>query len=972
MAASVEFLKSTLRDEVGALLRSRLDKARAAMAERLLAAWLAGIAAADLDGTPPQLVYGAVMSLLAFARDRKPETAKLRVYDPDPERDGWISRHSVIEMVNDDMPFLVDSVAAELARLGVTIHQLVHPVLAVARDRAGRLTGLPAEAEGRSAQESWMHIEIDRQDPAGHVAITGRLETVLADVRAAVEDWEPMRERLGAVADGLPACRGLVPAEEADEDAAFLRWLYDDHFTFLGWRRFAFAEGAGGVELDGAGLGLLRRSDVRVFDESRPLSAMPGEVHAFLRRPDLLLVTKSVRQATVHRAVHMDVIGVKRFDADGRVCGLDAFLGLFTSAAYTMIPAEIPLLRRKVARTLARAGLPSGGHDFRALGHILETYPRDELFQASDDTLYHTAIGILRLIDRPRVALFARRDEFERFVSCLVFLPRDRYDTPLRLTVQAMVEAAFGGTLGSYSTQVAALPLARLHLTVRTTPGAVPAVDVRELEARIAQAARSWADQLQDALVQAHGEAAGLRLTRRYAEAFPASYRERHPVLAAVADIERIEQVSAGEDIALTLARPVEAGEHQARIKLYHRVDTVALSDVLPMLEAMGLKVIAEVPHEIRLFDGPPVWIHDFEVESPDGAAIDLDGRRAAFEETMVRVWRGVAECDGFNRLVLWAGLDWRQVAVLRAYAKYLRQAGSTYSQSYIERAVTDNALAAAALVDLFLARFEPQDDDGAGGDAAAADARAEAVLGAVASADDDRILRRFLNLIRVTLRTNYFQTGADGQPKPYLAFKLDSRAIDELPAPRPLVEIWVYSPRVEAVHLRGGKVARGGIRWSDRREDFRTEVLGLMKAQMVKNAVIVPVGAKGGFVVKHPPAAGGREALLAEGVACYRTMMRGLLDLTDNLAGTEVVPPPRVVRHDGDDPYLVVAADKGTASFSDIANAISLEYGFWLGDAFASGGSRGYDHKVMGITARGAWEAVKRHFRELGMDCQT
>ncbi len=975
MAASIEPIKSTLRDEVGALLRSRLDKDRAAMAEQLLAVWLAGISAADLDGTPPQLVYGAVMSLLAFARDRKRDAAKLRVYDPDPERDGWISRHSVIEMVNDDMPFLVDSAAAELARLGVAIHQLVHPVLDVVRDRAGRLTGLPADGGGRptsSHAESWMHIEIDRQDPEGHAAIAARLETVLADVRAAVDDWAVMRERLREAADDLPGSHGAAPAEEAAEDGAFLRWLYDDHFTFLGWRRFTFAEGDGGVSADSAGLGLLRRPDVRVFDESMPLSAMPGEVHAFLRRPDLLLVTKSARQATVHRAVHMDVVGVKRFDARGRVCGLDAFLGLFTSAAYTMTPAQIPLLRRKVARTLARAGFPSGGHDARALGHILETFPRDELFQAADDTVFQTAIGILRLIDRPRVALFARRDEFERFVSCLVFLPRDRYDTPLRLAVQAMLEAAFGGTLASYSTQVADLPLARLHITIRTTPGAVPAVDVRELEGRVAQAARSWTDQLQDALVQAHGEAAGLRLARRYGEAFPASYRERYPVLAAVADIERIERVSAGEDIALTLARPVEAGQHQARIKLYHRVDTVALSDVLPMLEAMGVKVIAEVPHEIRLSDASPVWIHDFEVESPDGAAIDLDGRRAAFEEAMVQVWRGVAECDGFNRLVLWAGLDWRQVAVLRAYAKYLRQAGSTYSQSYIERAVTDNPLAAAVLIDLFLARFDPQGGDGADADRGGADSRAEAVLGAVASADDDRILRRFLNLVRATLRTNYFQTGPDGGPKPYLAFKLDSRAIEDLPAPRPLVEIWVYSPQVEAVHLRGGKVARGGIRWSDRREDFRTEVLGLMKAQMVKNAVIVPVGAKGGFVVKHLPATGGREALQAEGIACYRTMMRGLLDLTDNLVGAEVVPPPQVVRHDGDDPYLVVAADKGTASFSDIANAISLDYGFWLGDAFASGGSRGYDHKVMGITARGAWEAVKRHFRELGVDCQT
>ncbi len=761
MTASIDLVKFGLRDAVVGLLRARLECGRAAAAETVLAAWLAGVAAADLEAAEPQLLYGRVVGLLAFARDRKPLVAKVRVYDPDPERDGWVSRHSVVEVVNDDMPFLVDSVAAELARLGIAVHQLVHPVVAARRDQAGRLEQmLPANRQA-GATESLMHVEIDRQDPTGHAAIAARLEAVLADVRAAVEDWGAMRARIQAVAAELAATGA---ADGAEEDAAFLRWLHDGNFTFLGCRRFAFtgADGAVEVRVDGTGLGLLRHIDARVFDQSTALADMSSEVHAFLRRPGLLLVTKSARQSSVHRPVHMDVVGVKRFDASGRVVGLDAFLGLFTSAAYTMAPAQIPLLRRKVERTLARAGFPAFGHDARALGHILETYPRDELLQVSDDRLFDTALGILRLIERPRVALFVRRDEFEQFVSCLVFVPRDRYDTPLRLTVQGLLEAAYGGRVGWYSTQVADQPLARLHLTIRTTPGAAPAVDERELEARIAEAARSWSDHLQVALVQTHGEAAGLRLARRYAQAFPASYRERHPVLAAVADIDRVEQVSDGDDIALTLARPVEAGEHQARIKLYHRLATVALSDVLPLLEAMGLKVIAEVPHDIRPADGrPAVWIHDFEVESADGAAMDLDARRAPFEEALARVWRGEAESDGFNRLVLRAGLDWRQVAVLRAYAKYLRQAGSTYSQAYIERAVGDNPAVAASLAALFGARFDPT----GGGACAEADCGAEAALAGVASADDDRILRRFLNLIRATLRTNYFQTGADGRP---------------------------------------------------------------------------------------------------------------------------------------------------------------------------------------------------------------
>ncbi|MDA8230213.1 MAG: NAD-glutamate dehydrogenase [Magnetospirillum sp.] len=964
MGCSPDFLKANLHDEVAALLRSRLDAERAANAERLLCAYLSGISAADLDGIDPQVLYGEVMSLFGFARERDPGGAKIRVYDPDAERDGWVSPHSVVEIVNDDMPFLVDSLSAELAGLGVGIHLLVHPIVPVVRDAHGTAIAV-APSGGEGAPESLMHIEIDRQDSGRRDLVASRLAAVLDDVRTGVGDWRPMLDRLEAVAAELTTA--AVPPEDRDEAAAFLRWLQDDHFTFLGYRRFLFSgDETPQVRVEGEELGLLREQGSRLLGEP---ADMPAELRAFLRHPGPLLVTKSASRSRVHRPVPMDVVGVKLFDARGRAVGLHAFVGLFTSGVYTMSPAQIPLLRRKVAGVMARAGLPPFGHAAKALANILETYPRDELFQVSDDALMTTALGILDLMDRPRAALFVRRDEFERFVSCLVFVPRDRYDTPLRLAVQGMLESAFGGTLAAYATQVADLPLARLHFIVRTMPGAIPEVDVRELEIRIAETARSWAEHLQAALVQEHGEAAGLRLARRYAQAFPASYRERHPALEAMADIGRIERVAGEEDVALTLSRPVEAAGHEARLKLYRRGETVALSDVLPMLEAMGLRIIAELPHEVRPTDGAPtVWIHDFAVESADRAPIDLADRHHSFEEALIRVWRGEAESDGFNRLVLGAGLDWRQVSILRAYAKYMRQAGIAYSQVYIERALAENPVAAVALVELFLARFDP----GCGESPEDADDRAEAVLAAVDSADDDRILRRFLNLVRATLRTSYFQRGPAGALKPYLAFKLDSRRIEDLPLPRPLVEIWIYSPRVEAIHLRGGRVGRGGIRWSDRREDFRTETLGLMKAQMVKNAVIVPVGAKGGFVLKRPPAEPGREALQAEAIACYRTMMRGLLDLTDNLTPAGVAAPKDVVRGDGDDPYLVVAADKGTASFSDIANAVSAEYGFWLGDAFASGGSRGYDHKTMGITARGAWEAVKRHFHEMGVDCQT
>ncbi|ARJ66485.1 NAD-glutamate dehydrogenase [Magnetospirillum sp. ME-1] len=955
---------STYLDRRIAELSETLAKAGA---ERLIRAYAGGFPLADLAEAEPEMVYGAALGLFAFMRERKPGTPSIRVFDPDLDRHGWVSSHSVVEIVNDDMPFLVDSVAMELARRGIKVHLLVHPVVRVDRDGTGGLVRVTANGDG-ALPESVMHVEIDRQTAAIQADLAASLADVLGQVRRAVADWRRMLDTLWAGVTEFEATTAKVPADEKQEALAFLEWLADNHFTFLGYRRFDLAKG---VAADPAsGLGILSDPEAHVFDDTLTLAAMPAELRAFVQRPDPLMVTKSARHAVIHRPVRMDIIGLKQFDAKGKVVGLHAFLGLFTSAAYNDRPAQIPLLRRKIARVEARAGFNKSGHDAKALTNILETYPRDELFQVSEDALFETSIGILHLQDRQRVAVFLRNDEFQRFVSCLVFVPRDRYDTPLRLSITAMLEEAVGGTLDAFYTQVADLPLARLHFIIRTTPGHLPKVDCQALEIRIADAARTWHEHLQDALIQTHGEAGGLALSRRWGKGFPASYRESHSALAAVGDVARIQAASGGE-IVLNLYRPVEAEPRQGRLKLYRSGQPVPLSGILPMLEAMGLIVIAEMPHEIVPDSGPDgtVWIHDFEVESADGSALDVAERRELFHDALAAVWQGDSESDGFNRLVLSAGLSWREIMVLRAYTKYLRQTGITYSQAYIEQALAGNADMAAALVQLFLASFDPKGDPGK---ALAAEAILLAGLDKVVSADDDRILRRFLNLIRSTLRTNYFQADAAGRPKAYLSFKLDSRAVDELPAPRPMVEVFVYSPRVEAIHLRGGKVARGGIRWSDRREDFRTEILGLMKAQMVKNAVIVPVGAKGGFVVKKPPTTGGREAYLAEGIECYKTLMRGLLDLTDNLTPEGVKPPRDVVRKDGDDPYLVVAADKGTATFSDIANSVSLDYGHWLGDAFASGGSQGYDHKKMGITAKGAWVAVERHFREMGVDTRT
>jgi glutamate dehydrogenase len=956
--------------EISAYLDRRVaelsDSLAKAGAERLIRAYATGMPKVDLAEADPGLLWGAALGLFAFMRERKPGAPSIRVFDPDLDRHGWVSSHSVVEIVNDDMPFLVDSVSMELARRGIKVHLLVHPVVRVVREESGTLRQVTANGEG-SAPESVMHVQVDRLPAEVQGQLAASLADVLGQVRWAVTDWRRMLEKLWEGVTEFEGSATKVPAEEKQEVLAFLEWLADNHFTFLGYRRFDFAKGV--VADPVSGLGILADPEAHVFDDTLTLADMPPELRAFVQKPEPLMVTKSARHAVIHRPVRMDIIGLKQFDAKGKVVGLHAYLGLFTSAAYNVRPADIPLLRRKIVRVEARAGFNRSGHDAKALTNILETYPRDELFQVSEDALFDTSIGILHLQDRQRVAIFLRNDEFERFVSCLVFVPRDRYDTPLRLAITAMLEEALGGTLDTFYTQVADLPLARLHFIIRTSPGHQPKVDIRALETRIADAARTWHEHLLDALIQTHGEAGGLGLSRRWCKGFPASYRETHGALAAVADVGRIE-VASGGDIVLNLYRPVEAEPHQGRLKLYRSGNPVPLSGVLPMLEAMGLVVIAEVPHEIiPESGGGTVWIHDFEVESADGSALDVAERRELFHDALAAVWRGDSESDGFNRLVLSAGLSWREIMVLRAYTKYLRQAGITYSQAYIEQALGGNADMAAALAQLFLVSFDPK---GEPGKALAVEAILLAGLDKVVSADDDRILRRFLNLIRSTLRTNYFQADSTGKPKAYLSFKLDSKAVEELPAPRPLVEVFVYSPRVEAIHLRGGKVARGGIRWSDRREDFRTEILGLMKAQMVKNAVIVPVGAKGGFVVKKPPTTGGREAYLAEGIECYKTLMRGLLDLTDNLTPEGVKPPRDVVRRDGDDPYLVVAADKGTATFSDIANSVSLDYGHWLGDAFASGGSQGYDHKKMGITAKGAWVAVERHFREMGIDTRT
>jgi len=915
----------------------------------------------DLTRYTPQEL--ATLARLVFARaaQHKAGATLVALFDPASEAKDYGHNETVLVAVNDDSPFLFDSLLGEATAQRVRLRAVFHPIIPM----DGRQTSVvvllldPLVGEERRA------------------ALVSGAEDALTQVRLAVRDWKAMQERLKEAIARLKAEPGRVPEGELAESLAFLEWLGDNHFTFLGCRDYRYSEDDGGRldPVEGSGLGVLADRDALVLQKRSDRAGLTAQVRDFLLQPTPLIIAKSNRQSLVHRRASMDYIGVKRFGADGALLGERRFVGLFTSGAYSRRPADIPLLRRKVETVMARAGLAPSSHDAKTLAHILDTFPRDELFQISDDELYAVALGILRLSERPKVRAFVRFDRFDRFVSALVFVPRERYDEQASERIHAILARAFDGRSTSAVPTLDESALVRIHYIVTRNETPRPAVDISRLEDDIRAAIRTWDDGFADALRARYGEIEGLGLFHDQAQGVPARYRDAFTPVEAVEDVAALRALARNSKTPAIEAR-VQRRAHDAhsvlRIKLYGRGAALPLSLSLPIFENFGLRVIAEDAYTIALKTEDDAlreaFVLDFLMERADQGAADLAAIKQRLEEGFHAVVAGEAESDGFNRLVIGAALGWRDVTILRAAAKFLRQAAIQFSQDYMEQALARNPDIARLLVELFHARSAP-----GGTSEEALHERIEGALGDVQSLDDDRIIRRLRNVIANVLRTNFNQADDVGRPKSYLSIKLDSEKLDELPAPRPHVEIFVYSPEVEGVHLRFGKVARGGIRWSDRREDFRTEVLGLVKAQQVKNAVIVPVGAKGGFFPKQLPANATREEVQAAAIAAYKTFINALLDVTDNLHHDgSVVPPENVVCHDGDDPYLVVAADKGTASFSDIANDIAERRGFWLGDAFASGGSHGYDHKRMGITAKGAWEAVKRHFRELGRDIQT
>ncbi|MDA3934110.1 MAG: NAD-glutamate dehydrogenase [Gammaproteobacteria bacterium] len=982
-------------------------------AEHFAEQFLRRTSSRDLARFSTEQMAGIIRNMAAFTAQYRSTKHALRVYNPDPDQHGFECSATVVEMVAVDSPFLVDTLSMRLSELGQFIKLIIHPVMWFELDEQQRPQRLMQHNAGKGQPYSLIHVQIEKQVNSRLLnKIKRNIQMALTQVKMAVDDWQPMQER---VSDIIAHIDENLPDGNDDraEPLAFMQWLLDENFIFLGFREYVMVKADQERELHmkpGSGLGIM--SHHQGGQAHRKLLSLSEGAQSAEQAHDLIIITKTNARSPVHRSGYMDYIGVLRYNRKGKVVGEHRILGMFTSLAYNQPTTSIPILRRKIVSVVSKSKLRKGSHECKALLHILETLPRDELLQASADELFQLAIGVLDLQERPQTQLFIRRERYGRFYSCLVYIPRDRFNTENRVKIQNILKRGLGGEHVDFSVQVSESNLALLHVIIRPRDNSGQVAAAHVLQDRIWAALTLWRDELKSTLINRFGDARGLALTQVYENAFPAAYREDISAWVASFDIENLDQLSDDKCLRTSLYAPHQVRiKHLLRFKLFRLHEALPLSSVLPTLENLGVRVISERPYKIELHDNQQAWIQDFDIVPDTRMSFDLTVVKDSFCHVFREIQFGRAEDDGFNRLVVAANLSSRQIAMLRAYCRYLLQTGMPFSQSYMEDILAAHPILTLLLVGLFEARFaldavlllrfrllakvfirlrKRRDDDPI---ESALDAALSAIidnghagrvvqinlletailadLETVASLDEDRVMRDLFEVISATLRSNFYQLDEHGATPPYISFKLDSSKVPELPKPRPFREIWVHSPRMEGIHLRGGMVARGGLRWSDRREDFRTEVLGLLKAQSVKNTMIVPVGAKGGFVVKQPPQ-GSREELMQEVVACYRTLINGMLDITDNLIEGEVVQPRRVIRHDGDDNYLVVAADKGTATFSDTANAIAQARGFWLDDAFASGGSNGYDHKGMGITAKGAWESVKRHFSELGVDTQT
>ncbi len=917
-----------------------------------------------------------------FLSDYSEPESKIRVFNPTMEEHGWQTAYTIVEMVNVDKPFLVDSVSEELTRQGYDIYKIFHPVLDVKRGNQGVLEEILESEDGKQrSPESMVHFQISHtSDKKKMSELQAGIERVLKSVAFSVADWPAILDRLDVVTSLFSLSShalepNLKPKDRealrfgATEVMDFFLWLKNNNFVFLGYEEYECQEKDGEHSLapiKGSNLGLYRHKALGLEWDDLPVRS-----HKTVTTEGLVEISKSSTKSPVHRHVHMDCVSVHKFDEKGNRTGEHRFLGLFTSQVYFQTARNIPILRKKLDFVQSHSGFKPESHNGKALVAVLESFPRDELFQMSEVELFEASVEIVALAVRQSVKLFVRKDELERFLSCIVYLPRERMSTGLRKRIEEELVAAVGGRVSNHYTQITESHLARLQIIIKTTPGEIPNYNVKKIEEKLVEMATSWEDKLLAELKGRLGERKGDKVSEKYTNAFSVSYTNRFTAEDAYYDIQKIEKLlDGGETVFDLYETPFDAPE-LFQFKIYHRAEQIRLSSVMPVLENMGVSVVAEHTYSVNIAEeSEPIWIHHFRFTASDGKRPKLKEIKLKFEQLIAKVWSGDLLNDGFNQLVMRAHIDWKQVMLLRAYGRYLQQVGFRYSLQFMHDVLASYPSMVNNILDYYVSRFDVSfSDKKRQSEQEKLRSKMERSLSTVRNLAEDKVLRSFVDLVTATLRTNYFQEGRLEVAQPRISFKFDCKQVPDMPLPRPYAEIFVYSPRVEAVHLRGGKVARGGLRWSDRPEDFRTEVLGLMKAQMTKNTVIVPVGSKGGFVVKKPPQEGGREALVAEAIECYKIFLRGMLDITDNIVDDKVVPPKGVVRHDGDDPYLVVAPDKGTATFSDVANSVSEEYGFWLGDAFASGGSVGYDHKVMGITAKGAWISVETHFSAMGID---
>ncbi len=990
--------KETFLAQLHSYIKERLSGKEKEAVARFADQYFAQYPLDELDGLQLSDVYGSAYEWWNFIQEHDLTEPKVRVFNPSLEEDGWLSGHTAVVILQRDMPFLVDSIRMEINRRNIAIHSVKSTIFHIARDdrhclvelgeahnthtfrgdgkKSGngksKKSGNGKNSGKRFQKEALIYLEIDMHTSEAEMAeLAKSIISVLGDVGAAVDDYKSLLAQAEEVEKNLAYAPTRVLADQVEESREFMRWLVDGHFTFLGYSEYEFFDNDGSKslrELPEKRLGLFKLYGHRTG--SLPIDNFNPGMARFHLTPKLLTFSKSSVRSRVHRRAYSDYVVAKRYNEKGEVDGECRFLGLYTSPVYTLSPTKIPVIRQKVVQVFEQCGIDLVSHDGKVLRQVLETFPRDELFQSSTAELYETTLGVARINERHMVRLFMRKDHYGKFVSCIVFIPRESFNTQIRLKIQKLIGEVLKTDEHEFTTYFSESILARTYIVFRVDPRREIEYDIKRLEQRIIDITRSWEDHLRVSLCEAQGEERGVRLFSCFQQAFPASYRENYDARTAVHDIATLSELKNGDDIAMSFYQLVGMDKSAMHCKVF-RLDTgLELSTVVPVLEHLGLRVIGEHPYKIVKSDGRVVWLHDFHLVFSLPVTIDVHAARNYFQDAFAAVWRSETESDAFNRLVLGARLSWREVSMLRTYARYMKQTAFTFSQSYIANTLANHLEITRNLVALFKATFDPRVNQGKHKEGERIERLNNKIIDSLEKVDnlnEDRIIRRYLDLINATLRTNFFQPDAQGKPKDYISIKFSPRNIANIPEPRPMYEIFVYSPRVEGVHLRGGKVARGGLRWSDRLQDYRTEVLGLVKAQQVKNAVIVPNGAKGGFVCKKLPATGDRE----EGVKCYKIFIQGLLDITDNFIDGKIVPPKKVVCCDDNDPYLVVAADKGTATFSDIANEISARYQHWLGDAFASGGSQGYDHKGMGITARGAWISVQRHFKEKGVDVQ-